>query len=246
MSCSSKAVLAQLRSLFEFGLAGRTSRNRLRRQLNQIAAPGEVLEARQLLVMSPGLPTVNVSQTPITIQWAHPAQDTDPAVSFDVVINRTGLVSGGPQTVISELGRLSTVPVGQVETYRVTEPLAPGTYSVFIAARNAGNVVSPPVSASFSIEQRAPEILTISGQQISSVTTSRPVTDRSINLSWTPIPGTNDYYVWIDQKSATGWSQISDTIPRAVRGNVLEHDLPAGEYRVRVRSLNQRLLGNST
>jgi predicted phage tail protein len=60
-----------------------------------------------------------------------------------------------------------------------------------------------------------------------------------MSLSWTPIPGTNDYYVWIDQKSATGWSQISDTIPRAVRGNVLEHDLPAGEYRVRVRSLNQ-------
>lgn len=239
MSRSSKAVLARLRSLFEFGLAGRNSRGRLRHHFNQIATPGEVLEARQLLVMPPGLPAIDVSQTPITIQWVHPAQDTDPAVSFDLVINRTGLVSGGPQTVINELGRLSTVPVGQAEIYRVIEPLAPGTYSVFIAARSAGNVVSPSVTTSFNIEQRAPEILTISGQRLSSATTTRPVTDRSMSLSWTPIPGTNDYYVWIDQKSATGWSQISDTIPRAVRGNVLEHDLPAGEYRVRVRSLNQ-------
>lgn len=239
MSRSSKAVLARLRSLFEFGLAGRTSRGRLRHHFNQIATPGEVLEARQLLVMPPGLPAVDVSQTPITIQWVHPAQDTDPAVSFDLVINRTGLVSGGPQTVINELGRLRTVPVGQAETYQVTEPLAPGTYSVFIAARSAVNVVSPPVSMSFSISQPAPEILTIFGQQLSSVRTTRPVTDRSMSLSWTSIPGINDYYVWIDQKSATGWSQISDTIPRAVRGNVLEHDLPAGEYRIRVRSLNQ-------
>ncbi len=235
----SKAVLARLRNLFEIGLTGRTFRSRLRRPFNQIAVPGEVLEARQLLVMPPGQPTVDISQSPITIQWVHPAQDPDPAVSYDLVIKRTDLVSGGLQTVINEPGRLRTVPIRQDEIYPVTEPLAPGTYSVFIAARSAGNVLSPTVSTSFGIEQLAPEILTISGQQISLQTASRPILDRVLNLSWTAIPGVNDYYVWIDKKATTGWIQISDTAPRAVKGNVLEHDLPVGQYRARVRSLNQ-------
>ncbi|MFO1001353.1 MAG: FG-GAP-like repeat-containing protein [Planctomycetaceae bacterium] len=60
-----------------------------------------------------------------------------------------------------------------------------------------------------------------------------------MNLSWTAMTGNNEYYVWIDKKSAAGWSQISDSIPRSVKGNVLEYDLPVGEYRARVRSLSQ-------
>ncbi|MFO1001354.1 MAG: hypothetical protein U0936_13495 [Planctomycetaceae bacterium] len=137
MSRSSKAVLARLRRFFKSELTGRTTRSRLLQQGNQISAPGEVLEARQLLVMPPSLPVVNLSQNPITIQWVHPAQDTDPAVSFDIAIKRTGLVSGGLQTVINEPARLKTVPAGGMEVYEIAEPLAPGAYSVFIAARGA-------------------------------------------------------------------------------------------------------------
>lgn len=238
VSRSSNILLARIRRFFRSGLTGRPSRSRLWLQRNQISAPGELLEARQLLVMPPGFPVINVSQSPVTIEWVHPTQDNDPAVSFDIVVNRTDLLSGGSHTAITETARTATVPAGETERYTVTEPLAPGTYSVLITARGAGNVLSPTVSTSFVIEQKAPEILTISGRRVSPGTTTPPVVGGDVRLSWTAMPGINDYYVKIDRRSATGWAQIPDVIPRAVKGNILEHDLPSGEYRVRVRPLS--------
>lgn len=241
MSLLTSSLLSQLRIF----LTSRAPRLRHRTQLQQ---PGQVvsrfeqLEQRQLLVSQ--MPTqliVNTSQTPITVQWQQPADD--PAESFQLTIKRTDLSAGGEQTIVYEPAIASTNAAGQTETYTISQALPFGNYSVAVAARDGGattNVTTTAAaSTTFSISEVAPQMLSVSGKQFSSSSADRPVVARAVSLTWTVLPGVNDYYVWIGRKNGTGYTQITDAALPQVVGGVCELNLPVGEYRVKVRNLDR-------
>ncbi len=241
MSPFTSTFLSQIRTL----LASRSPRLRRRahdKQSRQVDSRFEQLEQRQMLVSQ--MPTqliVNTSQTPMTVQWSQPVDD--PAESFQLTIKRTDLINGGEQTVVYEPAIASAGTAGRTETYTISQALPFGNYSVAVAARDrdatANVTTTAAASTTFSIGEVAPQMLSVSGKQFSSNSPSRPVVGRAVSLTWTVLPGVNEYYVWIGRKNGTAFTQITDAALPQVTGGVCELNLPAGEYQVRVRDLNR-------
>jgi len=201
----------------------------------------ELLEQRQLLVQPPVSLVVNAGGigTQMSVQWTQP--QPSPAVSFDVTITRTGLVSGITQDVLFETALPAAVAPGVSETYLISEPLAAGSYSVTVVSRGGDGSVSTPATGTFTVSQLVPQMLKVSGRQFAGTSTARPEVSSAVSLTWTMLPGVNSYYVWIGKKnSATPaeYPQIADLAPRSVQGGIYEGNLAAGEYRVWVRDLN--------
>jgi hypothetical protein len=233
--------LSQVRALFTFRAPCLRRRTQDKRP-GQVDSRFEQLEQRQMLVSQ--MPTqlmVNTSQTPITVQWLQPADD--PAESFQLTIKRTDLTAGGEQTIVYEPAIASTKAAGMTETYTISQALPFGNYSVAVAARDGGTTANVTTTAAasttFSIGELTPQMLSVSGKQFSSNSADRPVVGRAVSLTWTVLPGVNDYYVWIGRKNGTGYTQVTDAALPQVAGGVCELNLPVGEYRVKVRNLDR-------
>jgi len=202
----------------------------------------EALEQRQMLVAQPISLTVSPGTTtvPITVQWVQPS--TSPAVSFDISITRTGLISGVNENVLLETAWPAVSAPGSTETYTISEPLPAGSYSVSITARDSGSIPSTATTNTFAVAQLAPQLLRVSGKQLVGANTpNAPVVSSAVALSWTVLPSVNSYYVWIGKKNTATpatYPQIADLTPRSVQGGVYEGSLDPGDYRVWVRDLN--------
>lgn len=243
MAQTSRAFLAGLRSILWFGKIGVKSRHRRRlRRHEETSHICESLEQRQLLVAQPISLTVSSGTTtaPITVQWVQPS--TSPAVSFDVTVTRTGLVSGGIETVLTETAWPAVSAPGSTYTYTITEPLPAGSYSVAIVARGSDASVSAATTNTFVVTQLAPQMLRVSGKKLVGANTpNAPIVSSAVALSWTVLPGVNSYYVKIEKKNTATpaeYLQIADLAPRSVQGGVYEGNLVPGDYKVSVRDLN--------
>lgn len=139
------------------------------------------------------------------MQWIQPS--TSPALSFDISVTRTDLVSGGDEIVVLETAWPAVVAPGGTETYTITEPLPTGSYSVSIAARDSGTTPSTATTNTFAVAQVAPQVLQVSGQKFNGINVVHPTVSPRVSLSWTVLPGVNDYYVWIEKSNGTGFVQ---------------------------------------
>ena len=243
MAQTSGEFLAGLRNALRFRMSrkGMTNRRRNRRP-GESSHTCESLEQRQLLVQPPVSLLINSGTTsaPITVQWVQPSQS--PAASFDVTVTRTGLVSGGDETVLLETAWPAASAPGVTETYTISEPLPAGSYSVSLVARGSDASVSTATTKTFVVTQLTPQLLRISGKPlVGANTTNAPVVSSAVSLSWTILPGVNSYYVWIGKKNTAtpaAYPQIADPAPQSVQGGVYEGSLEPGDYRVWVRNLN--------
>ncbi|MEI6540250.1 MAG: hypothetical protein WCO86_12110, partial [Planctomycetota bacterium] len=245
MAQTSGEFLAGLRNALRFRMSrkGMTNRRRNRRP-GESSHTCESLEQRQLLVQP--LPPVSLlvnsgnTSAPITVQWVQPSQS--PAASFDVTVTRTGLLSGGDETVLLETAWPAALAPGSLETYTITEPLPAGSYSVSVIARDSSAVPSTATTNTFVVTQLAPQMLRVSGKKlVGADSLNAPVVSSAAALSWTVLPGVNSYYVWIGKKNTAtpaAYPQIADVAPRSVQGGVYEGILDPGDYRVWVRDLS--------
>jgi len=237
---TNSTLLSQLRRLCESRKTRRSARRSGFAAVCRMIGQTETLEQRQLLVTSPGLPTVIAAEWPLKVEWVQSPQDS--ARSFDITINRTGLVAGGQQMVVFESSIAPTIAAGGTEVYSVSQPLAAGTYSVSVVARGFDDSVSVASTSTFSYGQVAPQMLTVSGKPFSTIVENRPQAGRSVSLAWGILPGVQDYYLWIGKKTSGTFVQIASTTPRALKGGVYDVWLSPGEYQAKVRDLNNATL----
>jgi len=81
-------------------------------------------------------------------------------------------------------------------------------------------------------------MLRVSEQKFNGTNVVHPTVSPRVSLSWTVLPGVNNYYLWIEKNNGTSFVQITDPAPRSVTGGTFETTLSAGQYRVWVRDLN--------
>ncbi len=242
MAQTSSEFLAGLRNVLRFSKSlVRASHRRQFRHRSDYSHSCETLEERQLLVQPPVSLLVNSGTTAaaVTVQWVQPQQS--PAASFDMTVTRTGIAGGGAENVLYETALSAASTPGELETYKITEPLPAGSYSVSLVSRGLDGSVSTQTTNTFVISQVTPQLLRISGQRLVGYNTpNSPVVSSAVSLSWTVLPGVNSYYVWIGKKSGTPaqYLQIADLAPRSVQGGVYEGNLATGDYRVWVGDLN--------
>jgi RHS repeat-associated protein len=244
MQPRTRAFLCGLRAL----ISSRRSQSRRRHSntpgYGPVAAATEVSESRLMLVQPPLSVTAIVTSSQISVEWTPPSEDS--VSRYDLTIFRTSTGSSNPLPVLQRSGIPAATSAGQPQTYTVTQPLSPGNYTVRLVAHGTDGTVSSPFSSAFTVTPLAPQLLTLSGQPLTSSVTTRPIVRGRTELSWTLLPGVNQYYVWISRKVGNTLTQIPDLEARSVQGGTFAIDLEPGGYRVWVRDLNRTPLLWST